>query len=265
MTATAGTDLNGFRNAANLDAAAGACGRLQERVAGLGLSLRDGALAMWALTHSSTPNSAIKQYQIDDLGCLAESWQYVPAEVRAMRVSRPPETQLPPPPPPPTLVAPTVLQMKATTQIDDTFARFFVATVGAQRRSNAEALFAYPLTYTDSSSLLLATSTIENAYEWNELQTVPAVLLQRVGCYTYVAASAAGGRSRMFAIGEVASTGQQLLLTSIFANAPAGTNAKIETLIVVDSITEEERALMRATQRDGQCSSGYAPALLFQN
>ena len=90
--------------------------------------------------------------------------------------------------------------MQTVTQIDDAFARFFIASAWQDRRRYADVLFAYPVTYSDASALILPNSaTIENPDQWLALHTAESPYVGRIGCYTYVPATAnqPDSRSRM--------------------------------------------------------------------
>jgi hypothetical protein len=252
----AGTELNNYRTAANSSAAAVACDSLKGKIDAIGLSTGDAALVMWALTHDRPPRG-VTPLDIDNMNCLRDAWERVPAEVLA---SKTPQAL-----PQPAQVPPTTRQMQAVTQIDDAFARFFVTPTWQDRRRYAETLFAYPATYSDPRGLVLpGSTTLSNPDQWLALHTAETPYLEKVGCYTYVPATrgAADARSVMYAIGDLVGAGREVLLTAVFANGAGEADAKIVSLSVSEVISDEQRAVIRAN-RANQCASGYAPAVIF--
>jgi hypothetical protein len=258
----AATDLANFRKAATKAEASNGCDPLRSRVRQMGLSDRDEALLMWALTHDRAP-TALKAHEVDDLPCLTDAWNYVPAEIAAARAKEP--VKIDPKPEPIPLVPPSIKMMKQTTQIDDAFALFLKTSVWAERRRNAALLFAYPAAYADPKGALFDSSaSLENVDQWLALHTAATPIAERVGCYTYVPAADAAGKSVMYAIADTIGAGKpaQVLLVATFANSPANGDAKIQALEVSETIAAEQKAKIAAAQGP-QCASGYKPALVF--
>lgn len=263
VESVAATDLANFRNAATKAEASNACDPLRTRVRQMGLSDRDEALLMWALTHDRVP-VALSAYDIDRLSCLTDAWRYVPAEIAATQVKQPAKIEDPKPAPAP-LVPPTVRLMKQTTQIDDAFAMFFKTSLWAERRRQGALLFAFPTAYTDPKGALFdASASLENVDQWLALHTAATPVAERVGCYTYLPAADAKGKSMMYAIADTIGAGKpaQMLLIATFANAPANADAKIEALEASETITVEQKSRIAAAQ-GAQCASGYKPILAF--
>lgn len=220
---------------------------------------------MWAVTHSRPP-VALRRDQVDNLYCLGDSWNNVPAPLRETRVPPPPPPQ-PSTPPPSVGVPPTTKRMQAATQINDAFARFFVVPNWTDRRGYAESLFAYPAAYADPKSVLMAgNTTLANPDQWLALHTSGTAIARKVGCYAYIPSTAAGQRSLMYAVAEPAPAGAgssaQVLLIATFADSPSEVDAKIDRLEVSDSITADQRDQITRANPGGQCSSGWAPRLL---
>jgi hypothetical protein len=116
--------------------------------------------------------------------------------------------------------------------------------------------------------LLSGSATVANADQWLALHTAESPIATKVGCYAYVPAAQADGRSIMYAVAEPAGAGNagkpaEILLVASFANSAADADAKIAQLDVVETPTAEQRALVAAANKGGQCSSGYAPKLIF--
>lgn len=257
IEAAASTDLGNFRKAATKAEASNACDPVRVRVRQMGLSDRDEALLMWAVTHNQPP-SRVSAYDIDELNCLADAWHYLPPQILATRRQTPDPT-------PVALVPATIRQMKQTTQIDDAFAVFFKASAWAERRRHGSALFAHPVTYTDPAGALFASSTsVENVDQWLALHTAASPVADRVGCYTYLPAAETTSKSVMYAIADTIGQGKpaQVLLIATFANAAANGDAKIGALEVASAITAEQKAKI-VSANGTQCASGYRPALAF--
>ena len=256
MQAIDSADLNNFAQANSVQAAANACTGIKGKVDGLGLSLGDSALLMWALTHNNPP-VGVSSYDIDQLQCLKDSWANVPPAVLATKVT----TALAPPKP--AGVQPTVRQMEAATQINDAFANFFVTGTWSQRKNIAGSLFSYPVTYSDPKGLLAPSTQVANVDQWLELHRDETPIVKKIGCYSYVPSTKTGDKSIMYAIADLPAGNKQVVVTASFASAVPGADATVDTLAIDDSISDQERSVMLAAQSGKQCASGYAPALIF--
>jgi len=257
LTSTAAYDLANFGKATTKGEASNACDPLLPRVRAMGLSDRDEALLLWAVTHDRPP-SALSPYELDHLNCLDAAWRNLPAEISAGRI-------VAQDPPPATLTPPGLKQMKAATQVDDAFAIFFKTTVWAERRQVAAALFGYPAQYDDPAGLLFdATAKLDNADQWLALHIAATPVADRIGCYAYVPAADASGQSVMYAVADTVAgrNAPQAVLTVTFANVEAGADAKIAAIDVSSTVSAAQKAAI--TGANGSiCSSGYKPALIF--
>ncbi|MFO6430284.1 hypothetical protein ACLBKT_09395 [Erythrobacter sp. W302b] len=264
ISSTAATDIANFRKAATKSEASNSCDPILARVQAMGLSDRDEGLLMWAITHDRPP-AAVDSFDIDNLSCLRDAWRFAPTEVVATR-----DTTEPAPPTPKPVVTPgvpaTVKQMKAATQIDDSFAIFFKTTVWKERRKIAAGLFRYPVQYTDAGGLIFdSSSALDNVDQWLALHTDATPVVERIGCYTYVAAADPAGKSVMYAVADMmpGKSATQALLTITFANVPSTEDAKIEAIDVTPSISADQKAKIQ-TANGAKCSaSGYKPELVF--
>lgn len=257
ISAAVPNDLANFRRASTKTEASNACDPIQTKVQSMGLSDRDSALLMWAITHDRPP-SGVDTFDLDNLQCLAHAWTFAPSEVLATRDTTPKDEPAPGAPP-------TVKQMQAATQIEDAFAIFFKTTVWAERRKIGAALFKYPARYVDADGLLFdSSSSLENADQWLALHTAATPVADRVGCYTYVPAANSSGNSVMYAIADMVSGGSapQALLTTTFANVSGNDDARIDSLEVATVVSADQKAKILATH-GGQCPSGYKPAIIF--
>ncbi|WP_431470915.1 hypothetical protein [Sphingosinithalassobacter sp. LHW66-3] len=256
LEGAAGNVLASYRNAQTFAEAQIACGSLLDRVRGMGLSVGDQALLMWAVTHDRPP-AALTRYDVDRLDCLAEAWEFVPGEVGNTRVTEATVA--------PVLSPPTIRQMQGTTQIDDAFAVFLKTAVWDERQRHGTVLFAYPASYEDPAAALFDRSaTLANADQWLALRMPALPVVDRVGCYTYVPAADGTGTSVMYAVADTLGGDRppQVLLVASFANAGEDADARIRTLSVSPTVSEEQRRLIR-TANGSQCRSGYAPGLIF--
>ena len=263
ILASAATDLANYRKAATKNEASNSCDPILTRIQAMGLSDRDAALLMWAVTHDRPP-IAVDSFDIDNLSCLADAWRFAPPEVVAMRDTIPLEAK------PVALpgTSPTVKQMKALTQVDEAFAIFFKTTVWAERRKAGVTLFKYPTQYVDAGGLLFdASSSLENVDQWLALHTSATPVADRVGCYTYIPAVDTTGKSVMLAVADMSAgrSALQALLIVTFANVPGNDDAKIESVKVSPTVSAGHKSRI-LTANGTQCSTGgYKPALVFGN
>ena len=75
--------IDSYDAAANTNAARDACKPILE-VQSMGLSDRDQALLMWAVTHNQ-PSPSLSPFDIDSLQCLNLAWTYLPSEIQESR------------------------------------------------------------------------------------------------------------------------------------------------------------------------------------
>jgi hypothetical protein len=262
VSTVSNTDLANFHISATKTEASNSCDPILTRIRAMGLSDRDAALLIWAVVHDRAP-AAVSTFDIDHLDCLKDAWQYAPTSVVASRVTAPPVAKPVATPGRPT----TVKRMKATTQVDDAFAIFFRTSIWTERRKVGTALFHYPAQYKDTGSLLFdATSDLENVDQWLAIHTAATPIADRIGCYTYVPAADASGKSLMYAVAEMVAekASPQALLLVTFANVADGDDAQIESIEVTASVSDEQKGKILAAN-GSLCSSGYKPALVFGN
>ena len=258
------------------DAAANvACGALSRKIAAMGLSDRDSALAVWAEARQRVILTNSTSETVDNLTCLDDYW---PELVKA-GVSRTPK----PPQGSPEVAGkpPSVAQMKMTTDIDSAFPMFFVSPLWDDQVAYADKIFVYPVAFGDAAAATMrGSTTINNSDGWtrNQFQRDQPMLAQ-VGCFAYFDlnedstnfAKSQGARSLMMAIGRVAPNGlsfadKEVAILATFANAPGGDRPKIEKLDILPTLTPEARGAMLAPLGSAtHCASGYRPQLLFGN
>jgi hypothetical protein len=263
LMATDGTDLNNLRNATTLASASVACDSVRSKVIGLGLTEADEALVLWAVTHQYPPTNGVKPSDIDAMTCLSGVWKKLPAIIDPAKID-----PTPPPGPPPTTVA-----MKATTQVDNAFAIFFEAATWPARASAADALFGYPLVYTDTGAILMSTATLHSTAEWPvNMTSRDAVIAPKVRCYAYRPATdpqpLGTARSVMYAVADAPAVGgqnRQVILASYFANGAPTDPAKIAEIDVLTDLTADQRTAIIAALKVGSCPNGEKPAMIFGN
>lgn len=265
LMATDSTNLNNLRNASTAVSASVACDSIRSKVIGLGLTDADEALVLWAVTHQYTPASGVRPSDIDAMNCLSGAWNDLPATIVA--------TKVPIVPPPPPGAPPTTVAMKAATQVDNAFAVFLEAATWPARAAAADALFGYPLVYTDTGSILMPTATLHSTAEWPvNMTSRDAVIAPKVRCYAYRPATdpqpVGTARSVMYAVADapaVSGQGRQVILASYFANGPSADPAKIAEIDVLTDLTADQRTAITAALKAGSCPNGEKPALIFSN
>jgi hypothetical protein len=258
-------ELMEFSEAASEEAANIACNAVASRVESIGLSDRDAALTIWALAHRRSELGKATTAEVDEMRCLASRW---PALSAAGITRRPPT---------PSLEPPTLRQMKSTAEIDDQLAMFFRSSSWVEQRRYGEALFNYPLEYSDPASVVMRESTaVENVNGWlvNEFER-DRPLLARVGCYAYFEAPSAElpakarGESTMMAIGEVEGsppemTRREVLIRMSFSPTAKDVDPRISKVAVETEVPAGARAsMLQALGSNSTCRSGYQPKLLF--
>jgi hypothetical protein len=255
-----------YANANVAEAANTACVALASRIDSTGLSDRDAALALWAMTRQRIDLGKAKVGDVDAMACLASRWPM-------LLLAGVPKGD----PPPPDAAYPTVAQMKTVTDVDEALLTFFkTAANWKERKSAAEQLFHYPLAVSDAAAALLHDTTgVENTNGWLEVIDKDKPLLAPFGCYAYFDKTAthpfatARARSFMLAIGQVAATDpatppREVAVMLDFAATSGGKDSRVEALTVLTALTDEAKAAMY--ERLGStttCKSGYQPRLLF--
>jgi hypothetical protein len=260
MTTAVPGDITNYRAATTKDAASNACDPILAKVQTMGLSERDQALLMWAVTHNH-PSPNLTKFDVDNLQCLDAAWTLAPPELKASRETTAPVIT----PAPSPGVPPTSKQMKIAIELDDAFAVFFKTGLWTERRKFGASLFRYPAKYADADGLLFdSSSTLDNVDQWLALHTASTPIADRVGCYSYVPATDSSGKSVMYAIADTVAgrSAPQALLIATFGNVSGNADPKIETLEVTASVSPgQKKAILQA--QGGQCLSGYKPALVF--
>ncbi len=268
---TTGTVLNSAFNFNSAEAAELACGSLAQKIDTVGLSDRDGALALWAQVQRRVSLGKAERAEVDNMACMETAW----ASLAPLGIARTPKT--PPPPPPPVTRAPTVMQMKAATDIDQVLPLTFTSAAWSDQKPYAQRLFAYPLTLNDASALMTRGSgTITSVDGWliNEFDR-DRPLLNKIGCFAYFDiaadktgyAAGQGSRSLVLAVGELGggtNKGKEVALQLSFGAVTTDGGAQVEQIDVLPDLSTAARSAMRlATGSSSQCRSGYAPNLLF--
>jgi hypothetical protein len=253
-------DEQAYSTAGSADAANGACVQLGRSIDGTGLSDRDAALALWAMTRQRITLGKAKVGEVDAMPCLESRWPtLLLAGVQKGE------------PPPPDAVRPTNDQMEATIDHHEALLTFFKAIDWKFRKEAAEELFSYPLQVTDAGNALVPDGpvTVDNTNGWLVSINKDKPLLEHLGCYAFFDAKAtedfaiARNRSFMLAIGEVAGTAREIALLADFAASPGGASPRIDALGVLPELTDDMKAGMKKRVGANACRSGYAPALLF--
>ncbi|WP_034158039.1 hypothetical protein [Sphingomonas sp. ERG5] len=271
LTSYASTEIINYTNANSAEAAELACGSLAQKIDTVGLSDRDGALALWAQVQRRVSLGKAERAEVDNMACMETAW----ASLAPLGIARTPKT--PPPPPPPVTRAPTVMQMKAATDIDQVLPLTFTSAAWSDQKPYAQRLFAYPLTLNDASALMTRGSgTITSVDGWliNEFDR-DRPLLNKIGCFAYFDiaadktgyAAGQGSRSLVLAVGELGggtNKGKEVALQLSFGAVTTDGGAQVEQIDVLPDLSTAARSAMRlATGSSSQCRSGYAPNLLF--